>query len=84
MCQLWVEIPNIIHSDDDENYYENEDNDMINNNNEIQLVCFPSAYELCASNIKVGALVLAIISKMDDGLQLSNLYRLDELKEKVA
>ena len=83
MCQLWVELPHVIYSEDSEDYYENDD-DMSNNDNEIQLVCFPNTYSEYGTKIELGAPILANVVKMDDGLQLSSLFRLDELKEKVA
>jgi DNA polymerase-3 subunit alpha len=83
MCQMWIELPNQIIEEDEEFDFV-EENDDVNNENLIQLVCFPEAYARYKDSIKVGAPVLAKVEKLQDGLQLSNLFRLDLLKAEVA
>jgi DNA polymerase-3 subunit alpha len=83
MCQLWIELPNTIINEEDEfdDYTEEEGH---GGDNMIQLVCFPDVYEKYEKNIEVGAPVLANVEKLQDGLQLKNLFRLDLLKAEVA
>jgi len=83
MCQIWVELPNVIANEEDdfENY---DEEDTYGGDNVIQLVCFPDVYAKYKNNIEVGAPILANIEKLQDGLQLKNLFRLDLLKAEVA
>ncbi len=83
MCQLWVELPNsIIHEDDDFNDFEEYEN--YDGDNVIQLVCFPDIYAKYQQTIKVGSPIIAHVEKLQEGLQLKTLFRLDLLKAEVA
>jgi len=83
MCQMWIELPNTIIDEEDE--FDNfDENDNYGGDNLVQLVCFPDVYSKYEKNIEVGAPIIAKIEKLQDGLQLKNLFRLDLLKAEVA
>jgi len=87
MCQLWLELPNNFASDNvefDNDYSDDLEEESYGGDNLIQIVCFPDIYDKYEKNIEVGVPVLAIVEKLQDGLQLKNLFRLDLLKAEVA
>jgi len=83
MCQLWIELPNNF-ADEDDDFEDYNEEDNYGGDNMIQLVCFPDVYAKYKNNIKVGSPILVNVEKLDDGLQLKNLFRLDLLKAEVA
>jgi len=84
MCQLWVELPTSTVYDDHEEYDDRGEEDVIEDENSIQLVCFPETFMRYTDKIEVGAPVLATVEKISGGLQLRSLHRLDLLKAEVG
>jgi DNA polymerase III subunit alpha len=85
MCQLWIELPNnIVEEDDDYQEYIDDEEENYGGDNMVQLVCFPDAYAKYGNSIEVGAPVIANVEKLQDGMQLKHLFRLDLLKKEVA
>ena len=82
MCQLWVELPNVIIDEEEYNEFEDEHEELMGENM-IQLVCFPEIYSKYEEEIKLNAPVLVGVEKLKDGLQLKSLYRLDLLKKEA-
>lgn len=84
MCQLWIELPDPIF-DEDMDFSDEEMDDDEGGSEEmaVQLVCFPDTFMKYHDKIKIGSPVIATVEKLQDGLQLKNLYRLDLLKEEV-
>ena len=84
MCQIWIELPIDI-SDDDISEEEDEDEisgDETKNEGTLQVVAFPETYKKLKDIIEVGAPILAEVEKLNDGLSLKNLYRLDLIRSK--
>jgi hypothetical protein len=77
MCQFWIELP-LAKDFEDEEYEETE---VKERDDTIQIVAFPDSFSKLKDKIQVGAPVLAKVEKMDSGLNLKNIFRLDLLKE---
>lgn len=81
MCQLWVERPSDLEAQVEVivgELDEDEENDS-RPDLALQLVAFPGTYAKYKNDLEVGAPVLVDISKLEDGMNLENLYRLDKL-----
>ena len=80
MCQLWIELPI---TDLDDEQFEMLLEEEKNKDETIQIVAFPDAYARAKASIEVGKPVLAEVERLQDGLALRNVFRLDLLKEAV-
>jgi DNA polymerase III subunit alpha len=78
MCQLWIELPI---TDLDDEQFEMLLEEEKNKDETIQIVAFPDAYARAKASIEVGKPVLAEVERLQDGLALRNVFRLDLLKE---
>jgi len=77
MCQLWLELPTQSEIGEEEFGIEEEASER---DDSLQLVAFPEAYAKYKSLLEVGSPVLVDVEKLQGGLQLRQLYRLDVLK----
>ena len=83
MCQFWVELPidEQILDYDELDELEGEVEIKSSNDDSVQIVSFPDSFSKLGEKIEVGSPVLVQVEKMDGGLSLRNIYRLDLLKE---
>ena len=82
MCQFWIELP-LGNSEVVEEGYGDDEEDEAPKDESIQIVAFPESYKRAKDFLEIGSPVLLEIEKLDSGLSLRSLFRLDLLKEKV-
>jgi DNA polymerase III subunit alpha len=80
MCQLWIDLPI---SNEEDIIYEDEESEASKREESIQIVAFPDAYYRIKDKLEVGKPVIAEIEKLQDGLGLRNMFRLDLIKDGV-
>jgi DNA polymerase-3 subunit alpha len=70
MCQFWVDLPVVV---------ADESPDGSRGDEQVQIVTFPEAWQKHKAIIEPGAPVLCDVRRMDEGLSLVRLFRLDQL-----
>ena len=81
MCQLWIELP--INNFDEDGLLEEEDEESSTKDESVQIVAFPTTYARVKKDLEIGTPVLVEVEKLQDGLSLRSLFRLDLLKPAV-